>query len=162
MERYPDNFEGPYDDEEDFTPERGGEDGFDHDSLDESGADSAAAPAGADPAGLEWFDDRWLRANGVERSDDGDIVRVGTPVLVLLTEPGEIAMPGEEMDTALREFGMLAWRRRRATMAGTLIEQFRAADRSRREWIAQNPFAAFWAATARSGPRRRRSSRRRS
>ncbi len=157
MERYPDNFEGPDDREEDFTPEPDAEEGFERDSFDGSDPDSERSPAGP-----EWFDDRWLRANGVERTDDGEIVRVGTPVLVLLTEPGEIATPGEEMDAALREFGMLAWRRRRATMAGTLIEQFRIADRSRREWIAQNPFAAFWAATARSGPRRRRGSRRRS
>ncbi len=156
MDRYPDNSESFDEREDDFTPD----DGFDAGDGPEFSSESGA-PSDGTPVGPEWFDSRWLRANGAVRTDSGDIVRIGAPVLVLLTKPGDTASPGEEMDEALRGFGMLAWPRRRPTMVGTLLDQLQRADRSRRQWIVQNPFAAFWAATARSGPRRRRGSKRR-
>lgn len=111
--------------------------------------------------GPEWFDPRWLRANGAIFNEDGSIIRVNSPTMVMVGAPADAASPGEEMDVVLCAFGMLAWPRVRSTRVGTLLEQMQSAKTARREWLRENPFAAFWAATARTGPRRRRISPRR-
>lgn len=111
-------------------------------------------------AGDEWFDPMWLRANGARLNDDGSMTRTGAPVLLLLASPAQAASPGQEFDEVMRVFGMLAWPRVRRLRAGTLLEQMRRAEGVRRAWLAENPLAAFWAMTARTGPRRRRTYRR--
>ncbi|MBX3315264.1 MAG: hypothetical protein KF902_00215 [Phycisphaeraceae bacterium] len=110
--------------------------------------------------GNEWFDPMWLRATGAQLNDDGSVTRTGAPVLVLLASPSQTASPGEELDEVMRVFGMLAWPRPRRFRAGTLLEQMRRAEGVRRAWLEENPLAGFWAMTARTGPRRRRTYRR--
>ncbi len=157
MERNPHNFD---DFSEDFDPRF---------SANENHSDDATDPAAGEPTevgpdadrGPEWFDPRWLRANGASQTEDGDILQTGTPILVMVGAPADAASPGEEMDAALRVFGMLAWQRNRPARAGTLLEQMLRAESARRDWLQKNPFAVFWAATARTGPRRRRTSPRR-
>ncbi len=150
MERDRDNFE-------DFGSE---EPIFPGDETPEFSHDQSGHPT---PVGPEWFDRNWLRANGAATNEEGDIVRVGSAVLVLLASPAELAIPGQELDESLRSRGMLSWARRRATRAGTLMEQLTQAEANRKAWIEANPFAVFWAATAIARPttRRRRSSPRR-
>lgn len=140
----------------DFDPEREDDREFDPDSSAESTGGEIASDLGP-----EWFDPLWLRANGASQSEDGNILQSGTPILVMVGSPADAASPGEEMDTALRVFGMLAWPRVRPSRAGTLLEQMLRAESARREWLQKNPFAVFWTATARTGPRRRRTSPRR-
>ena len=128
-------------------------------------------------AGDEWFDRTWLRANGARVNEAGDVERIadaglgfGTgrvPVLVLLADAIETALPGEEMESRLRAWGGMAWHRRRArrgtrARVPTLLEQMERSDRARQDWIDANPFAAFWVATAvgQWKPRRRRPPRR--
>lgn len=154
MKHNSDNFDPDF--RPDFDPER------DDDRNPESDAapDAAGGELAAD-LGPEMFDPRWLRANGASQSEDGDILQTGTPILVMVGAPADAASPGEEMDAALRVFGMLAWPRARPSRAGTLLEQMLRAENARRDWLQKNPFAVFWAATARTGPRRRRTSPRR-
>jgi hypothetical protein len=146
MERNRDNFE-------DFGSE---EPIFPGDNTPEFSHDQSGRPA---PVGPEWFDRNWLRANGAATNEAGDVVRVGSAVLVLLASPAELAIPGQELDQSLRSRGMLSWTRRRPSRAGTLMEQLTRAEANRKAWIEANPFAVFWAATAiakvTSGRRRR-------
>ncbi len=154
MSNNSDNFDPDF--SPDFDPER--------EDDREAGVDPASDPSGAELAsdlGPEMFDPLWLRANGAVQSEDGNILQTGTPILVMIGAPADAASPGEEMDAALRVFGMLAWPRARPSRAGTLLEQMLRAESARREWLQNNPFAVFWAATARTGPRRRRTSPRR-
>lgn len=160
MNNNSDNFDFPSDqnfgaDEPDFGS--GGEREF---KENDGAPDMEGAETIAD-LGPEMFDPMWLRANGATLNEEGDILRVGAPVLVLVAAPADIASPGEEMDATLRAFGMLAWQRNRPARAGTLLEQMLHAERARRTFLEQNPFAVFWAATARTGPCRRRTSPRR-
>lgn len=110
--------------------------------------------------GDEWFDPMWLRANGARLNEDGSVTRTGAPVLLLLASPTQTASPGEELDEVMRVFGMLAWPRHRRHRVPTLAEQMLGADRARKAWMVSNPLATLWAATARTGPRRRRTFRR--
>lgn len=170
MERHGDNFE-------DFGEEPRNEDeSFGDGTPGFSREDEAAAPerTSAMRVGDEWFDPMWLRANGARVNADGEVERIGVsasgsgpvrvPVLVLIADAMELASPGEEMESRMRAWGAMAWKRRRGRSVNgggrvpTLLEQLDESDRVRRAWISENPFAVFWAATATptNAPGRRR------
>lgn len=177
MERNRDNFEdfgGDSPNEKDRESESFGDETpeFSQDDASESPERKTVIRAGD-----EWFDPMWLRANGARVNEDGEVERIGAsalepgrvPVLVLVEDALNSARPGEEMESRMRAWGAMAWKRRRAPGASgggrvpTLLEQLDLSDRERRAWIEQNPFAVFWAATAtpKDGPGRRRRSPRR-
>lgn len=171
MERNRDNFEdfgGDSPNEKDRESESFGDETpeFSQDDASESPERETVIRAGD-----EWFDPTWLRANGARLNDAGEVERISesalprgrVPVLVLVEDAIDLAAPGEEMESRMRAWGAMAWRRRRApgVRSGgrvlTLLEQLDISERERRAWIEKNPFAIFWAATAhkRSQLRRR-------
>jgi len=165
MERNRDNFEDFGEDSPEFSQDDASGRGEDDAGRDDSERETVAR------SGDEWFDPTWLRANGARLNEAGELERISesalprgrVPVLVLVEDAIDLAAPGEEMESRMRAWGAMAWRRRRAPgvrsggRVPTLLEQLDISERERRAWIEKNPFAIFWAATAhkRSQLRRR-------
>lgn len=178
MERNPHEFDEPQEfDEAKPRPDRstGGRKGPErrpshrhHESGSHQDGASGDEAQSTRPSGPEWFDPAWLHAMGAESDMNGhDATDAGATapgsrgprpvrIMIVVGDAREWALPGAEMDEALRTMGMLAWPRRRSIRTGTLLEQLDESDRTRREWLRANPFAVFWAATLRTRPGRRR------